>query len=557
MIILTVVVLGVTYLAYRCLYPTPIPGIPHNAAAARSCLGDIPDLAREIASTPDLDFQGWCVKQTEKLKSPLCQVFLSPFSKPLLLLADFDEARDLALRRTEDFDRGAFVSDSFGAFGDFHARFDTGRQFKANRRWLQDLMTPSFLNGFVAPSTYALVLRLVELWRNKTRLAGDRPFSASADLDRINFDIMVRLFFGEHFGSSALDSQIGLLSIEKSPDTGLHGEAVFPEAAFHQIFHALHDAGRTVTQIMTSLWPKLTLHWIPWTAGYRRIQSAKKRVVREQLPKAIERVRSGEKSAGIDYILSREQAAAEQEGRKPDFDNEMIINEFFGIAYAGMDTTEANIAWALKFITKDSTVQDNLRQALHSAYPLAVQENRLPTVAEFLRTTSVPYLDALLEETLRLHPVLSARDAIRDTEILGHRVPKGSTVLLLPNGPSFLSPPFPIDASQRSATTRVVKPSPKWKETDMGSFNPERWLVCNPQGDIAFDATAGPQSAFGHGVRACWGRREAYIRMKIALTLLVWSFDFLEVPESLSSMSALPVFVHKPKEIFIRLRPRL
>ncbi|KAM0247749.1 hypothetical protein ACHAQJ_009710 [Trichoderma viride] len=514
-------------------------------------------MVREITSTPDLDFQEWCAKQTEKLKSPLCQVFLSPFSKPLLLLADFDEARDLTLRRTEDFDRGAFVSDSFGAFGDFHARMQTGQQFKANRRWLQDLMTPSFLNGFLAPSTYALVLRLVELWRNKTRLAGDKPFSAGADLDRVNFDIMMRLFFGEHFGSSSLDAQIGLLSGEKSPDTGLHGEAVFPEAAIHQTFHALHDAGRTVTQIMTSLWPKLTLRWIPWTAGYRRIQSAKKLLVREQVPKAIARVRSGEKSAGIDYILSREQAAAKQEGREPDFDNEMIINEFFGIAYAGMDTTEANISWALKFMIKDSNVQENLRQALHSAYPLAVQENRLPTVAEFLRTASVPYLDALLEETLRLHPVLSARDAARDTEILGHRVPKGITVLLLPNGPSFLSPPLPIDESQRSPTTRAVKPSPKWNKTDMRSFNPERWLVRNPQGDIEFDATAGPQSAFGHGPRACWGRREAYIRMKIALTLLVWSFDFLGVSESLSSMSALPVFVHKPKEMFIRLRSRV
>lgn len=231
--------------------------------------------------------------------------------------------------------------------------------------------------------------------------------------------------------------------------------------------------------------------------------------------------------------------------------------QFFGIAYAGMDTTGANISWALKFITKNPEVQENLRHALHSAYPLAVEQSRLPTVAEFLRTTSVPYLDALLEETLRLHPVLSTRDAIRDTEILGHHVPKGSTILLLSNGPGFLSAPFPIAENRRSHTTRVVKPSTRWNETDMGSFNPERWLVYNSKGDAEFDPTAGPQSAFGHGPRACWGRREAYLRMKIVLTLLVWSFDFLELPESLGSMSARPVFVHTPKEIFLRLRPRV
>jgi cytochrome P450 len=222
-----------------------------------------------------------------------------------------------------------------------------------------------------------------------------------------------------------------------------------------------------------------------------------------------------------------------------------------------MDTTESNISWVLKFMIKYPKVQENLRHALHSAYPLAVEENRLPTVEEFLHITGIPYLDALLEETLRLHPVLSTRDAIRDTEILGHHVPKGTTVFLLPNGPSYLSPPFSIDENRRSPTTRVVKPSTKWNETDMASFNPERWLIRNSQGDIIkFDSTAGPQSAFGHGPRACYGRREAYLRMKIVLTLLVWSLDFLEVPESLSDMSARPVFVHTPKEIFIRPRPR-
>ena len=223
-----------------------------------------------------------------------------------------------------------------------------------------------------------------------------------------------------------------------------------------------------------------------------------------------------------------------------------------------MDTAEANISWALKFLTKHPDVQEAVRQALQSAHPLAVKENRLPNVSEFLRTTSVPYFDAFLEETLRLHPVVSARDATRDTEILGHHVPKGSTVLLLPNGPSFLSPSLHIDETRRSPTARIAKSSPKWnEETDMRAFNPQRWLVRNPQGEVKFDATAGPQSAFGHGPRACWGRREAYMRIKIALTLLVWSFDFLEVPESLGSMSALPVFVHKPKQLFVRLRPRV
>jgi hypothetical protein len=213
------------------------------------------------------------------------------------------------------------------AFGNFHGRMPTGPEYKVNRRWLQDLMAPSFLNGFMAPTTYALVSRLVELWQIKARLAADKPFSASPDLDRINFDIMARFFFGEHFGRSSIDAQIDLLSEEKTPDLGSRGEVVFPEAAIDSVFYTLHDAGRIVTQIMTSLWPKLTLHWTPWTAGYRRIQAKKRQLTRDQVQKSIERVLSGEKSAGIDYMLAREQAMAELEGREPDFYNDMIMGE--------------------------------------------------------------------------------------------------------------------------------------------------------------------------------------------------------------------------------------
>lgn len=327
MIVITLAVLGVMYLVYRSICPKPIPGIPYNASAVRSPLGDVPGMIRDITSTPGLYFNDWCAKQSKKLNSPLCQVFLTPFSKPILLLADYDEALDIGSRRTDDFDRGTFMADSFAAFGNFHTRMPTGPEFKASRRWLQDLMAPSFLNGFMAPTTYALVSRLVELWRTKARLAGDKPFSAGTDLDRANFDIMARFFFGEHFGRSSIDAQIELVSDEKAPEVGSRGEAVFPEAAIDSVFYTLHDAGRTVTQMMTSLWPKLTLHWIPWTAGYRRIQATKRQLTRDQVQKSIERVRSGEKSAGIDYMLSRELAVAEQEGRESDFYNDMIMAE--------------------------------------------------------------------------------------------------------------------------------------------------------------------------------------------------------------------------------------
>lgn len=65
----------------------------------------------------------------------------------------------------------------------------------------------------------------------------------------------------------------------------------------------------------------------PLDSWVRRIQATKRQLTRDQVQKSIERVQAGEKSAGIDYMLSRELAVAEQEGREPDFYNDMIMAE--------------------------------------------------------------------------------------------------------------------------------------------------------------------------------------------------------------------------------------
>ena len=73
-------------------------------------------------------------------------------------------------------------------------------------------------------------------------------------------------------------------------------------------------------------------------------------------------------------------------------------------------------------------------------------------------------------------------------------------------GPSYKSPALPIDESNRSQSSREFqKDSEKWAHEDLGSFNPDRWLVRNEQGDIEFDSRAAPMQAFGAGMRACYG----------------------------------------------------
>lgn len=212
--------------------------------------------------------------------------------------------------------------------------------------------------------------------------------------------------------------------------------------------------------------------------------------------------------------------------------------------------------WLVKYLTDHPAVQAKLRAKLHEALPTALEENRLPTFEE-LRWAKVPYLEAIIEEMFRLNAVTVTREALCDTQILGHHIPKGTQVFLVSNGPGFLSPSMPIDDSLRSETSRAAKIRATWDETqDLTIFNPERWLVYktdeNGVETVEFDGAAGPQLVFGLGPRACWGRRLAYLEMKTIISMLVWHFELLETPPAVSSYAGLEGIARVPQMCFIR-----
>ena len=73
----------------------------------------------------------------------------------------------------------------------------------------------------------------------------------------------------------------------------------------------------------------------------------------------------------------------------------------------GHETTSAATTWGLFALTQNPEVQDKLRQEL-----LAVGTDN-PTMDEL---NALPYLDAVVRETLRLHPPLAStmRTAAKD-----------------------------------------------------------------------------------------------------------------------------------------------
>jgi cytochrome P450 len=115
------------------------------------------------------------------------------------------------------------------------------------------------------------------------------------------------------------------------------------------------------------------------------------------------------------------------------------------------------------------------------------------------------------------------RDAMVDTVILGHPIPKGTHVFIFNQGASFREPALALAEKDRSPSCQAATKEGGVRERnsqDMRVFHPERWLV---QGDgsagekdgLVFDSTAGPTMSFSLGVRACYGRQLGYLEMRI------------------------------------------
>ena len=323
---LAFVAVGV-YALYLWLLPKPLPGIAYNPEATKSLFGDAPDMTREISATGE--FSVWMAKQVEKMKSPVCQIFVRPFSKPWILVADFRESQDILMRRTE-FDKPTFLSDGMEALGDFHARYKTNSAFKARRQLKQDLMTPSFLNNFMGPFMHSKGLELIELLETKMSLANGRPFNVITDFDYVALDVMLHYAFGGNMADSALSPQIDLvkqLDSSKRPDGHPDEPVTFPKAPINPFLVAVQDAPEVLERTTMSWTPRLSHWWWKQQSWYKKIFSQKSRCVPSQVTKALENYQAGEVKSALEHILRREQVTAEKQGREPQFKTLSIVDE--------------------------------------------------------------------------------------------------------------------------------------------------------------------------------------------------------------------------------------
>lgn len=208
-------------------------------------------------------------------------------------------------------------------------------------------------------------------------------------------------------------------------------------------------------------------------------------------------------------------------------------------------------------------MQLKLRKALRDAHAAAASESRLPTALEIAKS-SIPYLDAVIEESLRVGAPtpLIAREAMRDTTLLGHRIPKGATLIISSAGPSYYRPSTSIPASQRSETSVSKYSGGSWDPETMDQYLPERWLktvttvkATTGEGveEIVYDPNAGPFLSFGSGPRGCFGRKLAYLEMKQIVTLVLWKFHLRKLEGEIADYKTDEGVTVSPKQCYVGL----
>jgi cytochrome P450 len=219
---------------------------------------------------------------------------------------------------------------------------------------------------------------------------------------------------------------------------------------------------------------KIAIPGLPW---YTFIQ-ARKRVNKI----LYHEIQTRQSSPGDDSLLSMLLETKDESGQR--LTDKEIRDQCVSLVSAGFDTTSATLTWAVYLLL---THQDKLEQLKHS-FP----SSSLPLFP------SSAFLDAVIQETLRLYPAAPAglRMATQDLEYKGFHIPKGSLLA------------YSIYATHRQES---IFPGAL-------QFKPERWL--DGKKLDTFDYLP-----FGYGARYCIGARLATTLVKLHLTHLLCHYD--------------------------------
>jgi cytochrome P450 len=243
-----------------------------------------------------------------------------------------------------------------------------------------------------------------------------------------------------------------------------------------EVIHALtHSAHPLIV-----FYPRLQRSWFPLFRRYTRAKTALYAWMDEVMA-----ARRARPDPGDDVLASL--LGARDEAGRP-YTDEHICNELLSVLSAGHMTTAVALAWALYELGRHPQVVAKLRAELDAA----------GSDPDPITTLALPYLSAICNETIRLHPILAecARVPMQPVEILGYIIPAGQALVIsivgIHHDPALYPEP------DRFRPERFIE-----REYDRFEFLP-----------------------FGGGHRRCLGAGLAEYTLRLAVAEAVRAWDF-------------------------------
>lgn len=162
----------------------------------------------------------------------------------------------------------------------------------------------------------------------------------------------------------------------------------------------------------------------------------------------------------------------------------------------GVDTTSNTLSWALYHLSRDPQAQERLHAEVESVCP----DRREPTMEDVSR---MPYLKAVVKETLRLYPVVPGN---------GRFVSENEVIL-----DNYW---FPKQTQFHLCHYAVCHDEAQFRDAE--SFIPDRWLRAPHR---RFQHHPHSFLPFGVGVRGCLGKRVAEMEMFFVLARLMQHYQ--------------------------------
>jgi cytochrome P450/nitrite reductase/ring-hydroxylating ferredoxin subunit len=414
----------------------------------------------------------------------------------IVVVNDADIGETLLRARPQSVRRVSMVEPVFAEMGIQGVFSAEGASWRAQRRLAMEALSSRHLRGFF-PTLRRVAERLHARW-DRSAAAGSE-LEIQDDLMRFTVDVTTSLVFSTDMNT--LEGGDNVLQ--------RHLSHVFPALArrllapFPYWRYVRLPADRALDRAL---------------AEVRRLQD---RLVSETRARLSERPRTnGDANDFLEAML----LARDEEGRP--FPDEAIHGNMLTMLLAGEDTTAYTLSWAAHYLCDRPDVVARMRNEVDAA----LSNDRTPHAFESAQ--SLPYLDAVANETMRLKPVAPffGLEANEDLIVGDVFVPKGTWIDLLTRLPAIDSNHF----------------------EDPDVFRPERWLGEQPSGDAH---AVGASIPFGSGPRICPGRSLALLEMRVVLATLVRNFDIERVGLATDVREHFS-FTMSPRGLRVRFRRR-